>query len=301
MNKTPSLLTFAALLVFVLAIPVYALREPARMQIAQENLRTRIVDEGTNLYIENCAACHGLDGAGIGVMPALNHPALAEADYAYLFKTIARASHGSSMAAWHIEEGGILSDYQIDQLVSMIRYVDWVVIPERAAVAGFEAPSQPVGDLSLVYMELESGSDPHRCIACHEEPKVHLGRFGFNCARCHSSAAWTPALLIKHTFLLDHGGEGQVTCETCHTENYYEHTCYECHDHDPNEMESFHVDEGLPDYADCISCHPTGEKGEADRLRNSPQASPAQARSSQISATALLQAIATSSHVTDEH
>ncbi len=72
-----------------------------------------------------------------------------------------------------------------------------------------------------------------------------------------------------------------MDCQTCHTENYYTHTCYECHDHTPEQMETVHLAENIPDYADCVACHPTGQAGEARRLQqeqliggvNSPDAS----------------------------
>jgi hypothetical protein len=34
---------------------------------------------------------------------------------------------------------------------------------------------------------------PSTCISCHAEPDVHAGRFGADCASCHTTAAWTPA------------------------------------------------------------------------------------------------------------
>lgn len=104
------------------------------------------------------------------------------------------------------------------------------------------------------------------CIDCHQDDSdaVRMDTFGPDCARCHTTDAWTPAHLTQHTFLLDHGDEGQLECQTCHTSNYYEHTCSECHD--DGEMATFHEVENSTDIANCIQCHPTGAAGEAAEL-----------------------------------
>lgn len=262
MNKT-DLISLLALLILVVGLAVYAVTEPARLQEAQASLREQYVQDGAGLYVDYCALCHGSDGAGVGFMPAINHPALNEAEDELLFRTIARAAHGSTMAAWHIEEGGVLNDFQIQQLVSLIKYADWQQVEAIAQVRGFEQPPETAAEVGLAYLEVEDAADPHYCAACHEEPTVHIDKFGLNCARCHSTVVWTPATLTKHTFLLDHGGQGQVDCETCHVENYYEHTCYECHDHQPDQMKEVHLAEKISDYANCVECHPTGVEGEA--------------------------------------
>jgi mono/diheme cytochrome c family protein len=266
--KKSDLISLTALAILVVGLFVYAVLEPSRMARAESGLRQHHVLEAAGLYVDYCALCHGADGAGIGAMPAINNPALAEADDELLFRSIARAAHNTAMAAWHVEEGGVLNDYQIGELVTLIQHADWAEVNAVAKKQGFEPPV--ISELvDLSYMEVEDGSDPHACVACHEDPAIHLGKFGPNCARCHSATAWTPALLTKHTFLLDHGGEGQVSCETCHVDNYYEHDCYACHeDHQPDEMETVHLDEGLAEYTSCIDCHPTGVEGEAERLMN---------------------------------
>jgi mono/diheme cytochrome c family protein len=261
MNKY-NWVTLAALIIYISAWPVYATFEPARMSAAQQVFRQRSLVEGTEIYLESCAQCHGAAGEGLGVMPSLNNPALADANTDFLFKTIARAAHGTTMAAWHVDEGGILSDYQIEELVTLIQFVDWREVEQSAKKKGFSKPLAPAYETGLTYLEGEGQRDPHTCFACHEEPKVHLGQFGLNCARCHNTLAWTPAQLTKHIFLLDHGGKGKVACETCHVQNYYEHDCYGCHDHQPQEMQIVHTQENLLSYENCIECHPTGRPGE---------------------------------------
>lgn len=252
------LITILSLLVILLALPVYGFREAARLNNAQDNRQKQLVSEGITLYLENCAHCHDIDGSGQGVMPALNQAGLAEADPEFLYKAIARATHGSKMVAWHVEEGGSLSDYEIESLVTFIQHANWTDVA-ATAVAQNVILTQPA-TIELVDVAQD---DPHRCSACHEQPDVHINQFGLDCTRCHSLEAWTPALLTRHTFALDHGDEGQVACETCHTETYAYYNCYTCHDHQPDDMLTVHEAEAIFEIDDCIACHPTGAPGEA--------------------------------------
>lgn len=109
---------------------------------------------------------------------------------------------------------------------------------------------------------------PTACAQCHEEPQIHAGAFGLKCGSCHTAQAWTPARLTEHAFPLDHGESGLLDCETCHLGSYTEYTCYECHDHQPAEMERKHLEEGISpgELADCARCHPTGKEGEGREI-----------------------------------
>ena len=40
---------------------------------------------------------------------------------------------------------------------------------------------------------------PQTCLACHAEPKVHMGRFGTDCAKCHSTGNWRVASFTPPT------------------------------------------------------------------------------------------------------
>jgi mono/diheme cytochrome c family protein len=264
MNKYTSI-SFIALLIVVAALPVYALFESSRMDGAQADLAQRYVAEGADMYVENCAACHGATGQGIGAMPALNNPGLARADRDVLYDTIAHSPHGTAMSAWHMDEGGALNSFQVEGLVTLLMSADWVEVSRLATAKGFREPAPADPNARLATME-GTGQDPHECRACHEEPDVHAERFGFNCSRCHTLEAWKPALLLRHTFALDHGEKGKVACQTCHTVTYSDNTCYECHDHDPTEMQAVHAEEGIDDLDNCFECHPTGASGEAERL-----------------------------------
>jgi mono/diheme cytochrome c family protein len=73
------------------------------------------------LYAQNCAGCHGNNGNG-GAALALRDPVfLAIADDAAIRSAAANGVHGTAMPAFAQSAGGMLTDKQIDALVSGIR------------------------------------------------------------------------------------------------------------------------------------------------------------------------------------
>jgi hypothetical protein len=112
------------------------------------------------------------------------------------------------------------------------------------------------------HVEQQFQGTPAECAGCHAEPELHAGVFGLECGSCHTTEAWLPAALRAHTFPLDHGEEGIVACATCHTESYAEYTCYECHEHAPQDIAEEHREEGITaaELTECAACHPTGRE-----------------------------------------
>lgn len=174
-------ISLLSLLVLVVGLPLYVMMEPARMERAQLNLRQEFVSDAAVMYVENCAVCHGAAGEGIGPMPPLDNPGLWTADYDFLFKTIARGRYGTTMAAWHVDEGGVFNDYQVDELVALIRYVDWSQVRELAAVQGLIPPTLPVPQVEEGFLEKIVALGPDG-----SEWAKGIYLFANNCTVCHS-------------------------------------------------------------------------------------------------------------------
>ncbi|HSV85808.1 MAG TPA: cytochrome c3 family protein [Levilinea sp.] len=121
-------------------------------------------------------------------------------------------------------------------------------------------------ECSACHANFHFGDMSGLCIDCHAEPDIHAGFFGTQCQRCHTTQAWTPALLLQHTFSLDHGEGGDLTCQTCHVDTYSEYTCYSCHEHQPEDMAKKHLEEGISaqELIECAACHPTGREKEGE-------------------------------------
>lgn len=103
---------------------------------------------------------------------------------------------------------------------------------------------------------------PGECVACHDEPEIHAGFFGLRCQYCHTAQAWVPAPLRLHPFPLDHGRDRDSECQVCHTGAYDDNSCYGCHEHQPEEIKTSHLAEGIAaeQIANCTQCHPTGRE-----------------------------------------
>jgi len=86
---------------------------------ARPVLPSQVTDFG-QLYNENCAGCHGTDGHFGGALP-LNNPAyLAIVDDASLRNAMVNGIAGTSMPAFGISHGGMLTDAQITVLINGI-------------------------------------------------------------------------------------------------------------------------------------------------------------------------------------
>jgi hypothetical protein len=108
---------------------------------------------------------------------------------------------------------------------------------------------------------------PTECIGCHRADDAHRSEFGTDCASCHSTSSWEDAT-FEHTFPLAHGARRASACTVCHQDaphSYRGYTCYGCHEHSPARIRREHLEEGIRDFRDCVSCHPTGREDEAKR------------------------------------
>lgn len=104
---------------------------------------------------------------------------------------------------------------------------------------------------------------PTTCHGCHQEPDVHAGRFGIDCATCHTTDGWQSAALSAHLFSLDHGGMGNLPCATCHLETLTVYSCTTCHD--PALITAIHPTVDRLD--DCVRCHQAATSAETATLR----------------------------------
>lgn len=68
---TLGIVMFVAIMILVGWV---AINEPARMASFTEQQNGRAIERGGELYAANCSSCHGKDGEGSGLAPALNNP-----------------------------------------------------------------------------------------------------------------------------------------------------------------------------------------------------------------------------------
>lgn len=116
------------------------------------------------------------------------------------------------------------------------------------------------------HLDFSYQDTPDECVDCHPEPEIHAGFFGLQCEYCHTTDSWYPGQLHSHQFPIDHGKQQEVVCAVCHTKTYQEYTCFECHEHQENEIRREHAELGLAanELFECAVCHQDGLVHEED-------------------------------------
>lgn len=117
---------------------------------------SEILVRGVQLYAEQCVACHGADGLGSSLAPALNDPLVRQKTTEELARTIQNGVPGTLMAAW----GSRLPETDMAALTTLL--TRWDEVPAGA----IPAPDQPV---PVTAESLALGSE----------------LYSANCARCH--------------------------------------------------------------------------------------------------------------------
>ena len=137
-----------------------------------ETLQTAIT-----IYASQCVACHGADGLGTGIAPALNDPEVRAKDIAELERTIVYGNTGTLMAGWN----NVLAPEEISAMLTLIQR--WDEVPTGA----IPAPDVPIPTT---------------------EESIALGAdlYSANCSRCHGpdgqGTPRAPSLNVK-SFLVD--------------------------------------------------------------------------------------------------
>ncbi|MBP8164335.1 MAG: c-type cytochrome [Anaerolineales bacterium] len=176
-----SLIGLGATMLIAAGLGWYMLNEPARITESQAEVLNVQLDEAMTLYAQNCTICHGLNGEGIGATPALNNPALVSMPFEELQKTISRGRYQTAMPAWSMEDGGALSDYQIEELVLLIQYGDWNETGDRVVNLGL-APLIPFTTEPDPVLFAEVANLPDGATL---QSAVQL--FAANCVSCHGA------------------------------------------------------------------------------------------------------------------
>lgn len=181
MTPQLKLIGFLGTVLIWAALGFAILREPQRQEDAQRALMEAAVEDGAVLYAENCAACHGASGEGLGSNPALNNAALRSMAYNDLYKTIDRGRYGTTMAAFGIEEGGIFTSHQIDNLITLIQHGSWTYVEQRVAELG-RTPPKPI----QVEVSMEMVAQVEE-LANGDVLALGLNTYATHCAACHGA------------------------------------------------------------------------------------------------------------------
>lgn len=142
--STLSRIGLAATVAIMLILGLAAVREPSRQSAARNAQQTRALERGSDLYALHCAECHGSRGQGNITENAteLNTEYLRAQDADKLYDTIERGRANTEMAAFGLDQGGVLNGQQIRYLVTLIQAGSWDSIAARAAELGMISPEE---------------------------------------------------------------------------------------------------------------------------------------------------------------
>jgi len=110
------------------------------------------------------------------------------------------------------------------------------------------------------------------CNQCHTQsiPKdeIHIDK-SLRCGTCHSIEAWKPATFINHEKYFRFDNDHPAKCATCHPQQTFkQYTCYSCHEHSEAKILSEHQEEGIKDITNCVKCHRSANKDEAEKANS---------------------------------
>lgn len=115
-----------------------------------------LLSKGITLYAQECVACHGADGLGTSLAPALNDPLVRSQSEDVLVRTILTGVPGTLMAAWE----GSLADDEIEALVYLFKH--WDEVPAGT----IPAPDLPV-PVTEESLALGASLYSSSCASCH--------------------------------------------------------------------------------------------------------------------------------------
>jgi cytochrome c oxidase cbb3-type subunit III len=119
MIKYLSIVSIAAILIALVCTS--CANSPGRVEANGQVMRPTQVMDFNVLYGENCAGCHGSHGKGGAAIPLSDPVFLAIADDATIRRIAANGVPGTPMPAFAQSAGGMLTDKQIDAIVTGIR------------------------------------------------------------------------------------------------------------------------------------------------------------------------------------
>jgi cbb3-type cytochrome c oxidase subunit III len=179
MTRQMRWLALLGTLMIAAALGLAAAREPGRQTAAAASLHAALLAEGTDLYAYNCAACHGASGEGIAAYPPLT--TAASMDTQTLVSIVERGRYNTAMAAFGVDEGGILTRMEVESLAVMLQADTWDTVAARVADLGLTPPQIVAAEVPAETLALVAALPDGGALA------AGLTVYAENCAACHGA------------------------------------------------------------------------------------------------------------------
>ncbi len=121
--------------------------QPANTQGSQANTVADTADwNAATFYSSTCAACHGPQGEGSPIAPALTSETVQTAERDWVIETISKGRPDTAMPAWSVEYGGPLYSEQVEAMADFVQAEGWQNVPvaqiEAGGVTAVSAPAE---------------------------------------------------------------------------------------------------------------------------------------------------------------
>jgi cytochrome c oxidase cbb3-type subunit III len=158
--KHRSIFAAGAIVVIATVLACVACSSPSAYRPEPTVQTPNDVVDFNQLYGQNCAGCHGADGKGGAAIALANPVFLAIADDTVIRRIASNGVPGTPMPAFAQSAGGMLTEKQIDVIVSGIR--SW-------AIPNAVGSQTPPPYIALVPGDAQRGADAYRtyCSSCH--------------------------------------------------------------------------------------------------------------------------------------
>jgi cbb3-type cytochrome c oxidase subunit III len=179
MTRQLSFVSLVGTLLIAAALGIALVTDSARRAESAADVQAQQVAEGTDLYAENCVACHGASGEGLAAYPPLT--AVSAMETLDLMHVIERGRYNTAMAAFGVNEGGVLTDMQITSLVRMLQADTWETVSARVAELGLTPPQIVVAEIPTETLATVAALPNGSVLA------AGLTVYAENCAACHGA------------------------------------------------------------------------------------------------------------------